>query len=243
MGQRIIRFAWCLKREEREWCHEFEFFYQQKCYRLTFVDKKKIDKWDSINYCENLNDKIKQDLFLFLIFWKKKEGRKMLLTDGGRKILESIRGKTQKQGAFANARIPNQEKLEQVIEFRLTRRGRWSIHWEPLMSWSKIKKRTPNEKFDRPRVGLGSWLDVQILIWIGSKRGFSFVRFVGNSRLDLDSVESGKRLKWRRILVEGCGRSKKTRLKFVACLLLWVFVWVVGVFPPTLCASWWISKT
>lgn len=51
----------------------------------------------------------------------------MLLTDGGRKILESLGGKAQKQGAFANARIPNQEKLEQVIEFRLTRRGR-SIH-------------------------------------------------------------------------------------------------------------------
>lgn len=48
----------------------------------------------------------------------------MLLTDGGRKILEGIGGEAQKQGAFANPRIPNQEKLEQVIEFRLTRRGR-----------------------------------------------------------------------------------------------------------------------
>lgn len=167
----------------------------------------------------------------------------MLLTDGGRKILEGIGGEAQKQGAFANPRIPNQEKLEQVIEFRLTRRGRWSIHWEPLMSWSKIKKRTPNEKFDRPRVGLGSWLDVQILIWIGSKRGFSFVRFVGNSRLDLDSVESGSRRKRKEIeekedLVEGCGRSKKTRFKFVACMLRWVIVLVVGVFSQRYSSDW-----
>ena len=53
---------------------------------------------------------------------------------------------------------------------------------------------------------------------------FPFLKLIGNSRLDLDSVESGSRRKRKEIeenedLVEGCGRSKKTRFKFVACML------------------------
>lgn len=58
------------------------------------------------------------------------------LTDGGRKVLESIRGETQKQRAFANPRIPNHQKLEQVIEFGVTRRRGRSIHSEP-QKWEK----------------------------------------------------------------------------------------------------------
>lgn len=57
-------------------------------------------------------------------------------TDGGRKVLESIRGETQKQRAFANPRIPNHQKLEQVIEFGVTRRRGRSIHSEP-QKWEK----------------------------------------------------------------------------------------------------------
>lgn len=41
-------------------------------------------------------------------------------TNSGRKILESVRGEAQKQGAFANPRIPDQKKLEQVIKFSMT---------------------------------------------------------------------------------------------------------------------------
>lgn len=51
-------------------------------------------------------------------------------TDGGRKILEIIRSESEKQRAFSNSRITNHEKLEQVIEFSVSRRRGRNIHLE-----------------------------------------------------------------------------------------------------------------
>jgi len=121
----------------------------------------------------------------------------MLLTDGGRKILEIIGGEAQKQGAFANARIPNQEKLEQVIEFGLTRRGR-SIHWESQMrNW-----------IDNAWTWVLIWWISSILDWIyeGVFFAFFFFSFLFGS-LEFASIRwkvEGSR-KWReRIEVEEC---------------------------------------
>ena len=44
-----------------------------------------------------------------------------LITNGGRKILESIGSETEKETALANSRIPNHQQLEQVIKLCLTR--------------------------------------------------------------------------------------------------------------------------
>lgn len=116
------------------------------------------------------------------------------LTDGGRKVLESIRGETQKQRAFANPRIPNHQKLEQVIEFGVTRRRGRSIHSEP-QKWEK-----QTNWFNQPHLG-SNWMAI-VLDWIWEiflfVFTFSFSSLWLKSRLGLSSMESGSRGKGER---------------------------------------------